>query len=83
MYNWYFVINRAEFIASGLVSKEVESFLTGIGRKTFLVTNGNVVSVTIDEVMLTTEITGDNPFVFGGKALMINADDDIYYGVPQ
>ena len=83
IYNWYFIINQAEFIASGLVSKEVETLLTGIGLKTFLVTKGNYVSITVDDVMLSIGIgiQNTNPFVFEDVAILLNEDGDIFYGV--
>jgi hypothetical protein len=83
MWNWYFIINEQEFLDTGLPSKEVTSFLTGIGQKTFLVTRGNVTSITVDDVMLALGVTNDNPFVFGSRAILLNDDGDIFYGVPQ
>lgn len=84
-YNWYFVINQAEFLASGLVSKEIQTFLVGIGLKTILVTRGNYVSIVVDDVMLSIGIgTSDaNPFVFEDKAVLLNDEGDIFYGVPD
>lgn len=82
IFNWYKVINRAEFLATGLVSREVEVILEGIGLKTILVTVGNLFSITVDEVMLSIDLLEDaNPFVFDERAVYVDANDDVWYGV--
>lgn len=81
IFDWYQIINRAEFEASGLVSKEVEAIFEGIGQKTVLVTRGNYVSIVIDGVMLSVGMAGQNPFLFGGHAVYLDQNDDIWLGV--
>lgn len=81
-YNWYKVFNKTEFEATELVSIEYELLLTGIGLKTFLVTRGNCLGITIDEWFLAIGIREDNPFIFNGRAIFWDINDDIWYGVP-
>lgn len=80
-FDWYKVINRAEFLATGLVSRELDVFLEGVGAKTVLVTVGNYFSITIDEVMLSVGMTEDSPFVFQDRAVYVDANEDVWYGI--
>jgi hypothetical protein len=81
IFDWYKVLNRAEFEAAGLVSKEVEMILDGVGQKTILVTKGNVYSILVDGVYLSIGLGGKNPFVFGGYAVYLDSNDDIWMGI--
>lgn len=81
MFDWYKVINRAEFIATGLVSRELEVVLEGVGSKTILVAIGNAFSITVDDVFLAIGVTTENPFVFSDRAIYIDANDDVWYGI--
>lgn len=80
-FDWYKVINKAEFEATGLVSREVELILEGVGVKTVLVTMGNLLSITVDEVMLSFGLTEDNPFIFEERAIFVDANSDVWYGI--
>lgn len=80
-FNWYKIINRAEFEATGLVSREVEVILDGIGLKTILVTKGRLYSITYDGIMLSIGVTAENPFVFEGHAVYLDSNDDIWLGI--
>jgi hypothetical protein len=81
IFNWYKIINKEEFESTGLVSREITVILQGVGAKTVLVTKGNVLSLTVDDVMLSTEITGENPFVFQERAVYLDVNKDLWYGV--
>lgn len=81
IYDWYKIINRAEFLAAELVSKEVELILEGIGQRTILVTKGNLVSIVYEGVMLSIGLTEANPFAFDGHAVYLDADDNIWLGI--
>lgn len=82
IFDWYKIINRGEFLASGLVSKEITMIMNGAGQKTILVTNGNAVSITIDGVFLSVGMNGSNPFSFEGYGVYLDANDDIWLGMP-
>lgn len=80
-FDWYKIINRGEFEATGLVSREVELLLDGIGLRTVLVTCGNYYSIIYDGVMLSIGMAGNNPFVFDGYAVYLDVNDDIWLGI--
>lgn len=81
-YDWYKIINRAEFIATGLVSREVELVLEGVGVRTVMVTVGRNFSIIYEGVMLSLGITDANPFAFDGHAIYVDAaTDDVYLGI--
>ncbi len=83
IFDWYKVINKPEFEATGLVSRELEVVLQGVGAKKILVTIGNYFSITIDDVMLSIGIglPDANPFVFEDRAIYLDDDGDVWYGV--
>lgn len=81
IFDWYKIINRAEFEATGLVSRELTLNLEGIGLSSVLVTKGRYFSIIYDEVMLSLGITDANPFVFEGYAVYLDSNDDIYLGI--
>ena len=80
-YDWYRIANKTEFEDSGLVSKEVELLLEGIGAKTFLIVRGNYTSIVVDDLMLPVNMFEDNPYVIGTKAVGVDDLGDIYYGI--
>ncbi len=80
-FDWYKIINRGEFEATGLVSRELELALEGIGLVTIMVTKGALYSIVYDGVMLSIGVTEENPFVFEGYAVYLDENDDIYLGV--
>ena len=79
-YNWYKIFNKAEFEATGLVSREVQLALEGIGIATFLITQGNLLSLTYNGVMLSIGVTDANPFAFDSNAIYLDANDDVWWG---
>ncbi len=83
IFDWYKVINKPEFEATGLVSRELTIVLEGIGAKTVLVTVGNYFSLTVDDVMLSIGIGLEtaNPFVFQERAIYLDDAGDVWYGV--
>ncbi len=80
-FNWYKIFNRAEFLATGLVSREVGLALDGVGLATFLITQGNLLSLTYNGIMLSIGVTDANPFVFEGNAIYVDANDDVWWGI--
>jgi hypothetical protein len=82
-FTWFKIINRTEFLATGLVSRELSIVFQGIGAKTVLITVGNFFSITIDDVMLSLGITDASPFIFGERAIFADLNDDVWYGVPK
>lgn len=80
-YDWYKVINRAEFEALDIPSREVELILEGIGMKTVLVVRGNFVSLVYDGVMLAPGMLDRNPFAFDSYAAYEDAAGDLWLGI--
>lgn len=81
IYDWYKILNRAEFLATGLPSRTVELILGDLGLKEILVTIGNYFSITYDDVMLSIELDGKNPFEFEDRAIYVDAADDVWLGI--
>jgi hypothetical protein len=80
-FDWYKVINRAEFLATGLVSREVQLVLEGIGLRTVLVTVGRNFSLVYDGVMLSLGVTESNPFSSDGYAIYVDSSEDVWLGI--
>lgn len=81
IFDWYKILNRADFLESGLVSREVTLLLDGVGQAVVLVTRGNCVAITYNGIMLAVELLGDNPFTFDGHAVYVDSNDDIWLGI--
>jgi len=81
IYAWYRIFNTTEFLASGFVERQVTLDLEDIGEKTFLITRGNTLSLTVDDVMLAVQMNGRNPFEFADRACYLDGLGDLYYGV--
>lgn len=79
--NWYNIINKADFEATGLVSRTVTLFLAGEGEKDILVTKGNYISIMYDDVFLPVNLNDLNPFAFDSKLVYLDEDDEIWLGV--
>lgn len=79
--DWYKIVNKEEFEATGLVSRELDLVLPGIGLKTFLITVGNFFSLTVDDVMLSVGVTSDNPFMFQDRAIALDENGDVWWGI--
>jgi hypothetical protein len=80
-YDWYKIINKTEFEADDLPSREVQVVLEGVGLKTILVTKGLLVSLVYDGAMLSPGLNDENPFAFGGYAAYIDANEDVWLGI--
>ncbi len=83
IYDWYFVFNLDEFIATGLVSKSVQLKFPSTGLETILITQGNLVSILFRDVFLSLDLNDKNPFEFDGFAVATNDDGDICIGIPS
>jgi hypothetical protein len=83
IYDWYKIFNKTDFDATGLTSKTYELFLVGIGLKYVLVTKGNLLSMTIDDVFLSLELNSKNPFYFSGRGIYVDPDENVFWGIPR
>lgn len=80
-FTWFRLFNASEFADLDLVSKEYTVNLAGVGPKTFLVTNGDLLSILYDDVFLSLNMNDQNPFYFEGLAVFINEVDDVFIGI--
>lgn len=81
MWSWYILFNKAEFIASGLVSFEGEVNIEGVGIKKFLATQGNLVSIVYDDVLLSIDLNQKNPFRLDDKAIWQDSNNNLWLGL--
>lgn len=81
IFDWYKIINKADFLAAELVSKEIEVFLEGVGLRTIVVTKGNLISLVYNGKFLSLGVTEDNPFIFDGHAVYLDENNDIWLGI--
>lgn len=83
IWDWYRLFNRADFLATGLPSYEVQVELVGIGIRNILITQGIATSITVDDTMLTIDLNDRNPFRYGSRAVFIDENDDVWLGVER
>lgn len=82
IYDWYPIIKKSDFEATGLVQRELEIVMPGIGSKKVLVTKANAFGIVVDDVFLAVGVTADNPFEFEDRACYIDPVTDwVWYGV--
>ncbi len=82
LYNWFFIFNADEFAALDLVSKTYTVILAGVGQKDVLVTQGVGIGITYEGVFLPLNLNGKNPFGFETFASYIDAENNVWLGVP-
>lgn len=83
IFMWYRIFNLTAFLDTLLVSRTYQLELEGVGIKDILVTNGKTVSLTYEDVMLSINLNGKNPFVFEGHAVYLDTEtQDVYLGLP-
>lgn len=80
IYTWFRIFNKDEFEALDIPSKQYEMELQDRGLKTILVTKGNLISVLIDDVLLSLNLNDKNPFEFEGMALYLKGNGDVFVG---
>ena len=81
MFNWFKIFNKTQFLATGLVSRTMTLNLEGVGQRKILITLGNQLGITYEAVFLTIEDGGNNPFIFDGHAIYVDANNDVFLGI--
>lgn len=82
IYSWLKLFNLTEFNNLLLGSKTYTVFIDGIGEKDFLVTKGNLVSVTYDGVMIPIGLNDKNQREFDDMAIYLDDEtQDVYVGI--
>ncbi len=84
-YNWFLIFNLTEFLEDDLTSRTVTALLEGIGVKNILITNGNEVAITYEDVFMPIGFEDANPFSREGEdatyAVYKDADENVWLGV--
>lgn len=84
IYKWFKIFNYDEFVDSGLVSINYIIELENMGEKEFLVTLGNLISVTHEGIILPILLNDKNPFEFESNAIYKDpVTKDVYWGYLQ
>jgi hypothetical protein len=81
MIRWYRLVNRQDFIDTGLPSFEAKVNLESIGETTVIVTRGVGVSLFFQDAFLPVNLNGKNPFRFGLHSVYVDQNDDLWLGV--
>lgn len=82
-YDWYKLVNRDEFLATGLVSKELTLDLEGIGEKQVVVFSGEGISIRYDDVYLICDFNGARLYEVEGYASYIDLTGQVWLGLPH
>jgi hypothetical protein len=80
-FDWYEIYNLDDFEALGLFLKTVEVFLEDVGLVEVLITKGNFVSITYNDILLPINMNDENPFVFEDHAVLLDQDNNIWLGI--
>lgn len=80
MFRWYRIFNIPEFEAFGLVSKTYTFNMDVVGEKDILVTKGNLIGLTYDDVYLAVCL-GLNPLEMDDFAAYVDSNQDVYLGI--
>lgn len=81
MFNWYRLINQQAFLDTNLTSYEVTVSLEDIGETSLMIVRGVGVSIVYDNEIYPVNLNGKNPFRFGLRAVNLDANGDIWFGV--
>lgn len=80
VYDWYQLFNLTEFVATGLVQRTLVLNLESRGIQTFLLSSGNVVSISYDDGFLPVGFLGRNPYTQGQYAVYKDLDNNVWFG---
>lgn len=81
IFDWYKVFNLDEFLAEQITSREMILLLESIGRTVLLISRGNLVSISFNDVFLPVNFSGDEPYVDSGYASYLDEDNNVWFGV--
>ena len=81
IYDWYKLFNLDSFLAEEITSREMIVLLETLGRTSILVSRGNLVSITYDEVYLPVNYEDENPYYDSGLASYVDDDNNVWLGV--
>jgi len=82
IFNWFKICEVQELISfkgKDVYSREFTLNLEGIGVKTILVVYGLKISIIYDDQMLTHDVNGKNPGIYGDYAIFVGRGE-VYLG---
>ena len=81
IFTWFKIFNVDDFLALDLVSKTYTLELEDIGLREIMVTHGETVAMTYEDVFLPLELLSSNPFIMDGFAAYVKENGDAYLGI--
>lgn len=81
MFNWYKLFSLTEFLESDLTSRKLTVLLSEVGQKDILITRGNLIGITYEDVFLPIEFNGLNPYSRDGYAVYRDKSNDVWLGI--
>lgn len=81
IYDWFKLFSLPEFLATGLISRQLLVHLEGVGVVTILVSLGNTVSLYYEDAFLPVNFLGNNPYSQGQYAVYLDENDDVWFGI--
>lgn len=80
MIDWYKIVNLNDFLALGLVSR-VYSINFTFGAADVMICQGGSTNIFFDDVFLTLNLNGQNPYIFDNHLGYVDDNSDIWLGV--
>lgn len=80
MWDWYQLFNITDWLATGLISRNLSIFLEGRGQKSIIITQGNETAIQIDDVFLPFNFADQNPWVSGTYAVFVDESNNAWLG---
>ena len=81
IYNWYKLFSKTEFEATGLASRRLVVELEDLGEVVVLISRGNLLSITYDDVYLPINLVDQNPYAQENYAVYLDADNYVHLGI--
>lgn len=85
-FDWFNIFNLDEFLALNICSRNLTLSLEDHGEKEVLITRGNEISITFEDVLMPISYEDENPFVREGDgdihyAVYKDSDNDVWLGI--
>lgn len=80
-WKWFKIFSMIEFVGTGLVYKDYQVELEGLGVYTIRALQGQRQNILFDSVFLTVNLNAKNPFTFEGRGVFVDENQDVWVGV--
>ncbi len=81
IFDWYKIFSLTDFLNEDITSCEMIVLLESIGRTTVLISRGNVVSLSYNNVYLPINFLDNNPYIDSGLASYVDVDNNVWLGI--